>query len=291
MVSYEEGGHLKDVFKIMINVLVLFLVACLPSLFHSQHFSVNDFLTAMEETIRNLSQPHQIVFINQKSGVEHSLFPFIIGPWFNTLSILFSAIIISFILSLFLVSLMYRYQYFEKIIVVMNHMLSIIPDVFYVPISITAVIIIYQQTGTLLFAIASSQSSKAFIFPVLVLLVIPLVNSITLLKKLLDEERASAYVELAKAKGLNEFEVFSTHILRNLMIGYLIHMKQIVWITLSSLLFLERVMNIMGVSVFIFEYNSPVVLFITFLLLYIPIALLFRLSQFTVHQVTGRGMV
>lgn len=275
----------------MINVLVLFLVACLPSLFHSQHFNFNDFLTAIQETIRNLSRPQQIVFINQKSGVEHSLFPFIIGPWVNTLSILFSAIIISFILSLFLVSLMYKYQHFEKIIVVMNHMLSIIPDVFYVPISITAVIVIYQQTGTLLFAVASSQSSKAFIFPVLVLLIIPLVNSITLLKKLLDEERVSAYVELARSKGLNEFEVFSCHILRNLMIRYLINMKQIVWITLSSLLFLERVMNIMGVSVFIFEYNSPVVLFITFLLLYIPIALLFRLSQFAVHQVTGRGMV
>ncbi|TDL95598.1 hypothetical protein ERX27_08035 [Macrococcus brunensis] len=98
-------------------------------------------------------------------------------------------------------------------------------------------------------------------------------------------------MEFARSKGLYEHQVFANHIMRNLMMGYLINLKQIVWITLSSLLFLERVMNIFGVSVFIFEYNSPVVLFITFMLLYIPIALLFGMTQYVVNHITGRRMV
>ncbi|ULG70954.1 hypothetical protein [Macrococcus brunensis] len=186
---------------------------------------------------------------------------------------------------------MYRLPFFDRLLSHTNSVLSVVPDIFYIPISITIVILIYQHTGTLLFAIATSQSSKAIIFPVIVLLVIPTVNSIILLKKLMEAEKVSTYVEFARSKGLYEYQVFANHIMRNLMMGYLINLKQIVWITLSSLLFLERVMNIFGVSVFIFEYNSPVVLFITFMLLYIPIALLFGMTQYVVNHITGRRMV
>ena len=281
---------MKNILRVSINISMLFLIACLPSLFKTQHFSLANYIIAVKETALAIFNPADIVFVNQRSGTAYNLFPFILEPWFNTLTILVSAIFLSLLLSLVLMFLMYRYQWAEKIIYAVNNCLSIIPDIFYIPISITIVILIYQYTGMLLFEIATSQSSNAVVFPVLVLLIIPTVNSVTLLYELMKNEKKNMYVEFAISKGLSDFEVFRRHILNNLMLGYLINLKQLIWITLSSLLFLERIMNIFGVSVFIFDYNSPIVLFITFMMIYIPIALLFSAAGYIVNRMTGRRM-
>ncbi|MFP6334570.1 peptide transporter, partial [Bacillus subtilis] len=59
------------------------------------------------------------------------------------------------------------------------------------------------------------------------------------------------------------------------------------WITLSSLLLLERIFNIHGLSSFIFDYGDPEVLFVTFILIYIPISLSLLFIEKIITRMTG----
>lgn len=281
---------MKNIINISTTIFMLFFIACLPSLFHNQRIDVPNLLIAIKDTFYSLLHPDTIVFENLKSGVKHDIFPFIIEPWINSMTILFSALVISLLFSLIIAFLMYQSQVFHNIVMHINRLLSIVPDIFYIPVFISIIIFIYHKTQVLIFDVASSHEQNAVIFPILLLLIIPITNSITVINQLLIAEREKSYVSFARSKGLNNKEIFCRHILKNILTGYFINFKQIVWMTLSSLLFLERLLNVFGISVFIFEYNTPVVLFISFLMMYIPIRLLFLLSDLYTRHTTGRSM-
>ncbi|WP_414046697.1 hypothetical protein ACMGE5_10425 [Macrococcus equi] len=281
---------MKNIFNITITFIMLFFIACLPSIFHNQKIDISNFLFALKDTFHSLLHPNTIVFENLKSGVKHDIFPFIIEPWVNSMTILFCALIISLLFSLIIAFIMYQSQLFHSIVVHMNRFISLIPDIFYIPVFISIIIFIYLKTNVLIFDVASSHEQNAVIFPILLLLIIPITNSITVINQLLIAEREESYVIFARSKGLNNKEIFYRHILKNILTGYFINFKQIVWMTLSSLLFLERLLNIFGISVFIFEYNKPIVLLISFLLMYIPIRLLFLLVEIYTKHTTGRSM-
>ncbi|WP_414043411.1 ABC transporter permease subunit [Macrococcus sp. EM39E] len=281
---------MKNIFNIVITIFMLFLLACIPSLFNEQKIDFSHFIHSLGNALKSLFNPGEIVFENIKSGVRHNLFPFIIEPWINSMTILFSSLLISLLFSLCIAFLMYQSKLFNQVIIRTNRILSIIPDIFYIPVFISVIIFIYIKTNVLLFDVASSHEKDAVIFPIILLLIIPISNSITVIHQLLDAEREESYVSFARSKGLNNKEIFFGHILKNILTGYFINFKQIVWMTLSSLLFLERLLNVFGISVFIFEYNSPIVLFISFLLMYLPIRLLFYIAENYTQKTTGRGL-
>lgn len=281
---------MKNIINFTITVFMLFLLACIPSLFHEQKIDFSHFIYSFGNALISIFNPSEIVFENIKSGVKHDLFPFIIEPWLNSMTILFSSLLISLLISLCIAFLMYQSKSFNQVIIRTNRILSIIPDIFYIPVFISVIIFIYIKTNVLLFDVASSHEQNAVVFPILLLLIIPITNSITVIHQLLDAEREESYVSFARSKGLSNKEIFFGHILKNILTGYFINFNQIVWMTLSSLLFLERLLNVFGISVFIFEYNSPIVLFISFLLMYLPIQLLFFIAQKYTQKTTGRSL-
>lgn len=148
-------------------------------------------------------------------------------------------------------------------------------------------ILFYRYTDILLFNVANSSEDKALIFPILVLSIIPLVSSVTFLSSILDDVSRADYIEFSRAKGLSNVELYFKHILRNLFASYLINFKHIIWITLSSLLLLERIFNMHGLSSFIFDYGSPEVLFVTFILIYVPVSLAIFMSHKVLFTITG----
>ncbi|RXK19181.1 hypothetical protein [Macrococcus sp. DPC7161] len=278
---------MNKMMKLLIYFIVFYMIACLPSLIVNQHFDFMNLLNVLQTTFIKLLNVSSIVFINQKSGVEYAIFPFIFEPWLNTMSILFGSILIALFFSICFSLFLYRFSKLKIIFAKVFQLLGIIPDIFYIPIMITIVIIIYKETNILLFDVASTSEKSTVLFPMLLLSIIPLLNTINLFEQLTEKESNSTYIDFAFSKGLNHTEVYFQHIFRNIIIGYCINFKQIIWMTLSSTLFLERIMNIFGVSVFIFEYHSPEVLIVSFILLFLPISIVFWLINRFVEQMTG----
>ncbi|MDJ1110037.1 ABC transporter permease subunit [Macrococcus caseolyticus] len=288
---YKEGVINVKNLKLIIYLFIFFFIACLPSVVKDQKLQISNYIFTLKDTFFIVLKPQNITFTNIKSGVEHDIFPFIIEPWLNTMIILFGSILISLIVSLIVSFFMYSNRVLYKVISKLNNLLSIIPDIFYIPFSILVIIFVYIKTNILIFDVASSSEKDIILFPMLLLSVIPITNSILIIEQLLKFEINQSYIDFAKSKGLSKSNIFFRHLLRNILFGYLINFKQIVWITLSSSLFLERILNVFGVSVFIFEYNSPEVLFISFLMLFIPISLLFFLLNKIVTHYTGEEFI
>src|SRR5699024_359095 len=249
------------------------LIACTPSLFENQQFNISKYIRTVKKTSSYLFDLPVINYIYKISNIYIYLFFFFIESLIISFIILFSSLIIAFIFSFIFTYLLYSNKFIKRYYVKLNTFLSIIPDIFYIPFAISLVVIFYQYTDILLFNIADDYQNKAIVFPILVLSIIPFVNSSTYLNSILDDESNSNYIQFSKSKGLTKKELFYHHILRNLTISYLINFKHIIWITLSSLLLLERIFNIHGLSSFIFDYGDPEVLFVTFILIYIPISL------------------
>lgn len=288
---YKEGVNNVKSLKLVIYLLIFFLLACLPSVVKDQKLQISNYFYTLKDTFFIVLKPQNITFANMKSGVEHDIFPFIIEPWLNTMMILFGSILISLIVSLIVSFFMYSNRVVYNVISKLNNLLSIIPDIFYIPFSILVIIFVYIKTNILIFDVASSSENNIILFPMLLLSVIPITNSILIIEQLLKFEINQSYIEFAKSKGLSKSNIFFQHLLRNILFGYLINFKQIVWVTLSSTLFLERILNVFGVSVFIFEYNSPEVLFISFLMIFFPISLSFFLLNKIVTHYTGKEFI
>ncbi|MCD8761826.1 hypothetical protein BBD66_09365 [Mammaliicoccus sciuri] len=278
---------MRKLFNFTMTIIVFLLLACLPALFDDQRFSFLNYLNALKSTFLYIFHPQDIIFTNKISHVERSLFPFFIEPWINTIVILFAALLLAFIVSLLFTYLLYVNDHIKKWYLKINTVLSIIPDIFYIPFSISLVILFYRYTDILLFNVANSSEDKALIFPILVLSIIPLVSSVTFLSSILDDVSRADYIEFSRAKGLSNVELYFKHILRNLFASYLINFKHIIWITLSSLLLLERIFNMHGLSSFIFDYGSPEVLFVTFILIYVPVSLAIFMSHKVLFTITG----
>ncbi|WP_415363450.1 hypothetical protein L1F34_002467 [Mammaliicoccus lentus] len=273
--------------NIIITIITFLLIACTPSLFENQQFNISKYIRTVKKTSSYIFHPQDITFTNKISNIDRNLFPFFIEPLINSLIILFSSLIIAFIFSFIFTYLLYSNKFIKRYYVKLNTFLSIIPDIFYIPFAISLVVIFYQYTDILLFNIADDYQNKAIVFPILVLSIIPFVNSSTYLNSILDDESNSNYIQFSKSKGLTKKELFYHHILRNLTISYLINFKHIIWITLSSLLLLERIFNIHGLSSFIFDYGDPEVLFVTFILIYIPISLSLLFIEKIITRMTG----
>lgn len=273
--------------NIIITIITFLLIACTPSLFENQQFNISKYIRTVKKTSSYIFHPQDITFTNKISNIDRNLFPFFIEPLINSLIILFSSLIIAFIFSFIFTYLLYYNKFIKRYYVKLNTFLSIIPDIFYIPFAISLVVIFYQYTDILLFNIADDYQNKAIVFPILVLSIIPFVNSSTYLNSILDDESNSNYIQFSKSKGLTKKELFYHHILRNLTISYLINFKHIIWITLSSLLLLERIFNIHGLSSFIFDYGDPEVLFVTFILIYIPISLSLLFIEKIITRMTG----
>ncbi|MFC6400431.1 hypothetical protein ACFP67_00960 [Mammaliicoccus sciuri] len=278
---------MRKLLNFLMTITAFLLLACLPALFNDQRFSFSNYLNALKSTFLYIFHPQDIIFINKISHIERRLFPFFIEHWLNTIFILFAALFLAFVVSLLFIYLLYANEHIKKWYLKVNTVLSIIPDIFYIPFSISMVILFYKYTDILLFNVADSYGDKAWVFPILVLSIIPLVSSITFLSSVLDEVSSTDYIEFSRAKGLSNVELYFKHILRNLFASYLINFKHIIWITLSSLLLLERIFNTHGLSSFIFDYGSPEVLFVTFILIYIPISIALFISNKLLFSITG----
>lgn len=117
--------------------------------------------------------------------------------------------------------------------------------------------------------------------------VIPFVQLYKILDQVITEELDKDYVILARAKGLNDFEILLRHVLSNVWITFYINFKQVVWMTLSSLLIMEVILGYFGATQFLYYYHAPIMLMTILVLMFVPIYLVLFVIQKLVEFRTG----
>lgn len=150
-----------------------------------------------------------------------------------------------------------------------------IPDLFIILAIQLFVVWVYQKTEVLIFSFVASTDDKIYILPIILLSIIPSVHIFRILVQSFQEEWTTDYVTLAKSKGRSDRAVLLVHVVRNTLIALSAHLRPLIWILLSNLFVVEYMLGIHGITFFMTEYLSPIVITVSLLLLYFPFFIIF----------------
>jgi peptide/nickel transport system permease protein len=156
-----------------------------------------------------------------------------------------------------------------------------LPDVFYIIIVQLVTIMVFRQTGVVLFNTSHTYGDEAVFFPIMVLSILPTIYFVKYLLLAFEDQEEELYVELAKGKGIARFRIISLHIFRNAVPALRNQFKTIFWIMLSNWLMVEIFMNFNGIMMFLVENGplNPSLFILGVLMTFLPYFLISVLSS------------
>ncbi|RIW31989.1 ABC transporter permease subunit [Bacillus salacetis] len=229
-----------------------------------------------------------LVYVNPISEVERELFPFFWNAYEYSLGVFFSALFLS--LSVAVIILFFYFllgKPFQIVIDAVSFIFSSLPDIFIIVGSQLLVVMLFKRTGVFLFDFVALGEDRAYVLPILCLSILPTMYFIKTMTVLMKEEFEKQYVELAKSKGMSYFRILFVHVFRNMIVSIAYHGKNVMWLMLSNLLILEYLFNMLGVTTFLFSYNTPTLFAVTSILLFVPIFIFIKIVQRAANSMTG----
>jgi peptide/nickel transport system permease protein len=275
----------------LLIIIGIVLVSASSGLFELQSPSLITYWQSLLEVLKDIVSPQDLVYINPISEVERNLFPIIFLAFFSSARIVFFAIVFAIVNAILLLIIYFSVgKKIKRTINSSSVFLSSLPDIFVIAALQLFVIWFLKETGILLIDVASVGKNQVILFPAITLSILPTFFFLELMVSFINEEEKLPYVELARGKGLNKFDLLFVHMIRNILISVTYHGKQIVWMMLSNLLILEYLFNVFGITSFLFTYNTPSIFAITAILLFIPIYILLKSLQFLIKKRIGKEM-
>lgn len=269
----------------------LILISAFVGLFtHGIQLDAGLFFSHIVQILESLVSPSNLSVIGP-NGMEYSIFLQFWDHYAYSLAIFLSALVLSLatgILLAYFTALLpeKRFLFVSKTI----SLLESLPDLFIIIIMQYGVLYYFNQTGTLLFPVASTGQNKSYMLPILALGLIPTLMVYKVILFLVRDEFGKSYVNLAKSKGFSKTYIFFRHILRNIAPNIFSHSKSIVLLLLSSMVIFERIFNINGIFTYIITYPEPNVIAFALILFYMPIFLLYALITLMINKTTGQRL-
>ena len=263
--------------EVILSIFVIICVGALPTLFHGISFNFVAYLVKIKNIFLLLLNPQEITY---GFNVPRSIFPQIFILYKETFILIAISIVASTILAFALTYLILLV--FQKVKSKIKWFLTVVeslPDIFFIIIFQFLTIIIFKQTGMLMFNVASAGDERAFFLPILCLTT-PL--TILLTKFLIlqfEKEEEKMYVEYAVSKGMAPFYIFNVHILKNVLFSLYHYSKTAIWFVISNMIIVEYMFNVSGIIYFIYDHFSSEVFVVGILMIYLPIFLFYRISE------------
>ncbi|MFC7371480.1 ABC transporter permease subunit [Fictibacillus iocasae] len=255
-------------------VLGIILLGAVPFAFDNLTFRIDRYTSGLEQLVTSLLSPESLVYLTDAG--ERALFPEILDPFFYSITVFFTALLLAVlaavILSLLISLLPDRLYRGVKFI---SFLFESVPDILIAVSFQLFVIWFFKQTNVLLFPIASSSHQQPYMIPILCLAVLPLILCLRILLFGIEKEYDEPYIQTAIGKGMTRLHVLSFHILPNTLAGLVRQLRTVVWFMLSNLLVIELLFNIYGITNFVYEYGNPAIFTVAMLLFYLPVFLFF----------------
>lgn len=239
------------------------------------------FLKAVFETFSQLFTVYDSKFTYLLK--EYDVFPYIIDKYIYTMSILFSAMVLTILVS-FLFSFVFLFlsSHFKRMFKNLLLIMDSIPDIILILVSQLVVIKLYQATGFKILKLYGI-GDNVYLLPIICLSFVPIVMVIKIMIKIFEEEIEEQYVEFAMAKGLSRSTVIIKHVVRNVMKSLYSHIGLIYWYMLSSLLVIEYLFQMQGFTMLLYRVSDSSLSSIAIMMLLIPFGLL-RVTSFKIYE-------
>lgn len=281
---------IKQSLRFVLTMLFLVFVGCLPSLFQGIHINLSSYISQIENIFSQLLHPRHLVYPYQ--GMTLPLFPDILTPYLYSMKIFFSSLVFSFLIALIFTYLTcFLPKSVQKVILFFVFLGQSLPDIFVIVIFQVMMIVIFQTTGILLMNIAEGFNEQIYLLPVLCLSFLPTCFFYRMMMIAVKEELNTEYYYLAKSKGLTSDQILFKHILRNITLPLATYSKTIIWMLLSNLVILEYMFGMHGMTLFINNHPTSLVLTISLFLIFIPIFVFNTVVTIFIRKVTGQKVV
>lgn len=246
-----------------LGFLGIILMSCTPVLFDESHFfNFQVYFSTFWEVLKSFLIPSewQLNFFNYSTSETGSItfLDYFKGPYLYSMQILISSILLALFTSFILSHLtLLSKGFFRRTALKTARFLESFPDFSYIFFIQILVVQFYLLTDLIILDFYSLGGNLVYLAPILCLSVLPTILFYKLFILLYEEEWRQPYIELARSKGLNHFEILLKHCTSNVLKSLFYNSKSIVWLTLSSLLIIEYLFGMEGILYYLMSDFSP----------------------------------
>ncbi|WP_043932528.1 ABC transporter permease subunit [Bacillus sp. EB01] len=254
---------LSKALKICLKALLLFfsvlILACLKFLFLKENsfgFYPSEFVQAVAATVKNLYGLKNGSIMLPYTFDPVPILTYLPNAYRYSLTLLFGALFLGVGLAfIFLYLYLWLPLGVRRRVRKLVSILETLPDLFIIMSFQFAVIYLYKQTGLKILQLYSLDT-EVYIMPIICLMLVPFFMLLRIMITVFEEEYEKLYVEFAKAKGLSRLEVFTKHVLRNIVYSFTQYLGVIYWMMITSLILVEYLSLINGFTFMLYRFVS-----------------------------------
>ncbi|MBA2175226.1 ABC transporter permease [Halobacillus locisalis] len=267
---------IKFLLYYVLGLLGITVISAMPGLFTGgSFFNVSAFLSSWQGVMAALVQPSEWVYLFK--GDPQPLIPYLWEPYTYSMTIFFAGILLGFGLAfLFAFGTMFLPKWAKQLLGQVLNTLESVPDLLLAFSMQLLVVWLYKQSNVIFLDFATVGQDKIYILPIITIAVLPLAMMYKIMLMLMDEEMTKSYVQMAKSKGMEKSVILNVHVVRNLVKSVFYNSKLMIWSTLSSLLIVEYIFNMNGITwAFLMDPRPLVTSFVLFML-FTPFFLIYQ---------------
>ncbi|PFA70481.1 hypothetical protein CN378_01465 [Bacillus sp. AFS015802] len=281
------------ILKFLLSIVGIIFIGGLPVLLSGigqRELRLQAYWQSVKEIVYALFHAGDLTYVVIGGQKERELFPYLWEPIMYSFIILFSAFLLASFLSILItiITMLFSQKNRNRIKFTF-YLFESIPDVLVILLSQLLVLYLYKHTGILFFEIASVQTEKAYLLPIVVLAVLPTIQLFRISILSFEKEEGKDYVTLAHSIGLGRLVILTFHILRNAIISVFFQSKKTVWFMLSNLFVLELLFNIAGITRFLKSTMQPKMFTIAILSIFIPLFVFYTLGEWMLSKIANKG--
>ncbi|MGE6486734.1 ABC transporter permease subunit [Paenisporosarcina sp. NPDC076898] len=275
--------------KFMLGIIGILFISCSPVLFSINNpFNFQLFFLSFVDLVKDLMNPSEWHFNYTASLNEVGTLSFndyFKGPYLYSMTILILSLLVSLLVSfgLALWTTLTKGSV-KRITLKVVKVLESFPDFSYIFLIQIVVVQVFLATDILILEFYSLGDNLVYIAPILCLSVLPTLLFFKLFILLYEEEAEQPYVELAKSKGLSQFDIFIRHCTPNVLKSIFFQSKSIVWLTLSSMLIIEYLFGSNGILYYLLYDFSPKGTTFILVSIFAPFFIFYSILEYVVNK-------
>lgn len=221
---------------------------------------------------------------NERSIAEDIL-PFAISSF----ELLFASVSIAVVASLLFGLLLQRFSIVRQFQKVLN-LIATIPDFILIVVSIVGAVGFYKLTNIRIITLSPLSDSEGIWFPITLLSIGPTIFLMKVVSLKYSQIGGEDYIKTALAKGMGIWHVLIHHVYKNIKPFLVADLKKTIAITVANLFIVEYLLNVVGLTRFIFskdggyEFNAAVMGLLGIILLSILVYVLIRLILYVIER-------
>ncbi|GED25919.1 hypothetical protein BAG01nite_20210 [Brevibacillus agri] len=221
---------------------------------------------------------------------ERSIAEDIVPFAMNTFKLLFASVSIAVVASLVFGLFLQRFRAVRQLQKVLN-LVATIPDFILIFMSILAAVAFYKLTNIRIITLSPTSDSANDWFPMTLLAIGPTIFLMKVVSLKYAQIGGEDYIKTALAKGMGIWHVLTHHVYKNIKPFLVADLKKTIAITVANLFIVEYLLNVVGLTRFIFskdggyQFNAAVMGLLGIILLSILVYVLIRAVLYLFERV------